>query len=322
MESPYDPAANVPGTVEHTPGVSADLVERDGALLKPAPAPLARGSVGLERAIYAARDALLKKQYANGHWSFELEADSTIPAEFILMMHYLDEIDPALELKLARYLRSHQAQHGGWPLYHGGAFDISCSVKAYYALKLVGDSPDAPHMQRARQAILQLGGAARANVFTRIMLAMFRQVPWRAVPYIPVEIMLLPQWFPFQLYKVAYWSRTVMVPLLVLCTCRAQAKNPRSIDIRELFTVPPEREHHYFPARGRLNSLFMLLDRMGRMIDPLVPRRVRQRAIRVAEQWINERRNGLDGLGAIFPAMVNALEVMVLLGYPKEVCHE
>ena len=318
MESPYDPAANVPSKGELTPGVTSDLVERDGALLKPAPAPLARGSVGLERAIYAARDALLKQQYANGHWSFELEADSTIPAEFILMMHYLDEIDPALEVKLARYLRSHQAQHGGWPLYHGGAFDISCSVKAYYALKLVGDSPDAPHMQRARQAILQHGGAARANVFTRIMLAMFRQVPWRAVPYIPVEIMLLPQWFPFQLSKVSYWSRAVMVPLLVLCTCRAQAKNPRSIDIRELFTVPPERERHYFPARGRLNSLFMLLDRMGRMIDPLVPRRVRQRAIRVAEQWINERRNGLDGLGAIFPAMVNALAVMVLLGYPKD----
>ena len=124
---------------------------------------------------------------------------------------------------------------------------MSCTVKAYYALKLAGDAPDAPHMVRAREAILARGGAARANVFTRITLALFGQVPWRAVPYIPVEIMLLPRWFPFHLDKVSYWSRTVMVPLFILCTERPRAKNPRQVNVAELFVTPAEQEHDYFP---------------------------------------------------------------------------
>jgi squalene-hopene/tetraprenyl-beta-curcumene cyclase len=276
----------------------------------------------LERAIDAARDALLGLQSAPGYWLFELEADCTIPAEYIMMMHFLDEIDAALESKLAVYLRAHQAEHGGWPLYHGGALDVSCSVKAYFALKLAGDNPEAPHMQRARSAILQRGGAARANVFTRIALALFGQIPWRAVPYIPVEIMLLPRWFPFHLEKVSYWSRTVMVPLFILCTYKPLARNPRQVNIRELFVTPPEQERHYFRApadrAGPLAKAFFLLDRLARAIDPLIPRIMRERATRRAESWIFERLNGEDGLGAIFPAMVNALEVMVVRGYPSD----
>ncbi|MGA8706391.1 MAG: squalene--hopene cyclase [Steroidobacteraceae bacterium] len=277
-----------------------------------------REDASLESAIASAREALIALQRAAGHWVFELEADCTIPAEYIMMMHFLDEIDEALQAKIAVYLRSHQASHGGWALYHNGAFNISCSVKAYYALKLAGDSPDAPHMLHARQAIREHGGAARCNVFTRIALAIFRQVPWRAVPYIPVEIMLLPRWFPFHLDKVSYWSRTVMVPLFILCTQRARARNPRDVHIRELFTTPPERERHYFhlpPDRaGLLARSFLLLDRVVRHIDPLIPRLVRERALQRAETWFLERLNGEDGLGAIFPAMVNALEAMVLRG--------
>src|ERR1035438_8340729 len=193
-------------------------------------APHALGSVDdatLEAAIAAARDALIAAQSAQGYWLFELEAYCTIPAEYIMMMHFLDEIDASLEAKLCSHLRSAQAEHGGWPLYHGGDFNISCSVKAYYALKLAGDSLDAPHMVRARTAILQSGGAARVNVFTRIALALFGQLPWRGVPYIPVEIMLLPKWFPFHIDKVAYWSRTVMVPLFILCTRKPRSEERR-----------------------------------------------------------------------------------------------
>jgi squalene-hopene/tetraprenyl-beta-curcumene cyclase len=276
------------------------------------------GGSATERAISIARDALLARQERAGHWLFELEADCTIPAEFILMMHFLDEIDAVLEPKLALFLRERQADHGGWPLYHAGSFDLSCSVKAYYALKLAGDDPQAPHMVRARTAILQYGGAARANVFTRLTLAMFGQLPWRGVPYIPVEIMLLPKWFPFHLDRVSYWSRTVMVPLFVLCSRKVRAKNPRAVDIRELFTIAPELERHYFRRGGLTNRAFLLLDRLGRMIDPLVPRQLRARALKRAEEWINARANGEDGLGAIFPAMVNALEVMVTLGYAAD----
>lgn len=295
----------------------------------PVPQPDARGEIlshtlrrvvdsPLDRAVLDARDALLARQEPQGHWVFELEADCTIPAEYIMMMHFLDEIDAPLEAKICRHLRAAQDESGGWPLYHGGDLDISCSVKVYYALKLAGDDPDAPHMARARAAILTRGGAARANVFTRIALALFGQMPWRAVPYIPVEIMLLPRWFPFHLDKVAYWSRTVMVPLFILCTRQPKAKNPRNVHIRELFTTPPEEERHYFRRRGFLTKAFLAADRLGRLIDPLIPDRVRATAMRRAEAWMLERLNGEDGLGAIFPAMVNALEAMVILGYAAD----
>jgi len=276
----------------------------------------------LDRAVFAARDSLIARQSAQGYWLFELEADCTIPAEYIMMMHFLNEIDVPLEKKLAVYLRAHQAEHGGWPLYHGGDLNISCTVKAYYALKLAGDDPQAPHMARARAAILERGGAARSNVFTRIALALFGQLPWRGVPYIPVEIMLLPRWFPFHLDKVAYWSRTVMVPLFILCTRKPVAKNPRNVHIRELFTTPPEQERDYFrdavKQGGMLGRVFLIADRLGRMIDSFIPRSMRERATRRAEEWMLERLNGEDGLGAIFPAMVNALEVMTILGYPND----
>ena len=171
-------------------------------------AALERGGAGVDQVVAQARAGLEAMQQADGHWVFELEADATMPAEYVFLEHFLGEIDQALEDKIAVYLRAGQADHGGWPLYIGGDFDISATVKAYFALKLIGDDPDAPHMARARAAILARGGAARCNVFTRISLALFGQVPWRAVPVMPVEIMLLPRWFPFHLDKVSYWSRT------------------------------------------------------------------------------------------------------------------
>jgi squalene-hopene/tetraprenyl-beta-curcumene cyclase len=292
------------------PDVRSDIVSHTLRRIADAPP--------LDRVIAAARDALVQKQHQQGFWLYELEADCTIPAEYIMMMHFLDEIDSPLEAKMANHLRAHQAEHGGWPLYHGGDFNMSCTVKAYYALKLAGDDIQAAHMQRARAAILQRGGAATANVFTRIALALFGQLPWRGVPYIPVEIMLLPRWFPFHLDKVSYWSRTVMVPLFILCTLKPVAKNPRKIDIRELFTTPPEQERHYFRRSGVLAKTFLALDRIGRLLDPLIPSFMRARAMHRAETWVLERLNGEDGLGAIFPAMVNALEAMVILGYAPE----
>src|SRR3981081_3700836 len=140
-----------------------------------------RAAGTLDTAIARAECAVLAAQHPDGYWCYELEADCTIPAEYVLMMHYLDEIDTALQARIATYLRAHQAAENGWALYSGGGFDLSCSVKGYYALKLAGDSPDAPHMRAAREAILEHGGAARANVFTRITLALFRQLPWRGV---------------------------------------------------------------------------------------------------------------------------------------------
>ncbi|MBV8095826.1 MAG: squalene--hopene cyclase, partial [Acetobacteraceae bacterium] len=220
----------------------------------------------LLRAINLAADALRRHQREDGHWLFELEADATIPAEYVLLEHFLDRIDPALEAKIGTYLRAAQGAHGGWPLFHDGAFDLSCSVKAYYALKAIGDDPDAPHMRRAREAILAAGGAERTNVFTRAQLALFGQVPWRAVPVMPVEIMLLPRWFPFHLSKVSYWSRTVIVPLIVLMALRPRARNPRGVTVQELFCTPPEQVRDWIrgPYRSAWGRFFKAIDQVLR----------------------------------------------------------
>ncbi|MEY3879852.1 MAG: squalene--hopene cyclase [Pseudomonadota bacterium] len=272
----------------------------------------------LNKAISRAQEKLLSLQDKEGYWVFELEADCTIPSEYILMMNYLGEIDEVLQQKIANYLRSRQSDDGSYPLFTNGPGDISCSVKVYYALKLVGDSPDAEHMVRLRNCILNKGGAAKANVFTRIMLATFEQLPWRGVPYIPVEIMLFPAWFPFHLEKVAYWSRTVMVPLFILCTLKARAMNPKKVGILELFVTHPDEEQHYFPERTVLNKIFLGLDFLGRATQPLIPKKSRELAISKAKDWIIERLNGEDGLGGICPAMMGAYQALLLLGMPKD----
>ncbi len=272
----------------------------------------------LEDAIRDARAALVSHQNEDGHWVYELEADCTIPAEYILLNHFVDEIDDELEQDIANYLRLRQDEHGGWPLFYGGDFDMSCSVKAYYALKLVGDDVNAEHMVRARNLILNHGGAAHSNVFTRITLALFEQVPWRATPFIPAEIILLPKWFPFHISKVSYWSRTVMVPLFILCTLKPRAANPRGVDVRELFTVAPEDEQHWFKVTTPLSRVFLILDRIGRWCEPLIPKTVRMSAVKKCANWFKQRMNGDYGIGGIFPAMVNAFESLVVLGHSKD----
>ena len=273
----------------------------------------------LDHAIESARTSIESHQHpAEGYWDYPLEADCTIPAEYILMMHFTDDIDRELELKIANYLRECQCDHDGWPLYHGGALDLSCTVKVYYALKLVGDDPDLPHMVRAREAILAHGGAAQSNVFTRITLALFDQIPWRGVPFIPVEVMLLPKWFPFHISKVSYWSRAVMIPLFILCSLKPVAANPRRVDVRELFTTAPESEQNYFHPTNKLSHFFHSLDHIGRTyLEPLIPKFIRLRAVKKAETWCLDRLNGEDGLGGIFPAMVNAHEALLTVGYDE-----
>jgi squalene-hopene/tetraprenyl-beta-curcumene cyclase len=199
-------------------------------------APTQHGALDADGALERALEALLAHQREDGHWLFELEADATISAEYVLLVHYLGEIpDQRRDARIAHYLRRIQNEDGSWPLFKHGRADVSASVKAYFALKMLGDDPDAGHMQRARAAILAQGGAEQCNVFTRTLLALFGVMPWRAVPIMPVELMLLPRWFPFHVSKVSYWSRTVLVPLLVLNSLRPLGRNPRGIRIDELF---------------------------------------------------------------------------------------
>jgi squalene-hopene/tetraprenyl-beta-curcumene cyclase len=275
----------------------------------------------VDRGIEAATGALLDLQRSDGHWVFELEADATIPAEYVLLRHYLGEpVDAALEAKIAAYLRRVQGAHGGWPLFHEGAFDMSASVKAYFALKMIGDPIDAPHMALACSTIRARGGASRANVFTRLLLALYGFIPWRALPAMPVEIMLLPRWFPFHLDKVSYWSRTVIVPMLVLMACRPKARNLKGVTVDELFLEPPQSIGPV-PRAPQQKALwfwfFRGIDALLRAAEPLFPKRLRQRAIDRALTWVSERLNGENGLGAIYPAMAHSLMMFDALGYPE-----
>ena len=264
--------------------------------------------IDIDSVIAEAAHGLKAMQAADGSWCFDLEADATIPAEFIMLEHFLDDIDEALEARQVRYLRETQADHGGWSLFKGGEFDISATVKVYLALRLSGEPANAPHMVRAREALLERGGAAKANVFTRIALALYGFVPWEAIPVMPVEMMLLPPWAPFHLSKVSYWSRTVIVPLLILMALKPRARNPRGVTIDELFIEPPARVKRWItnPTGRMAGDLFLLLDRVLRVVEPRFPRMMRQRALDAAIAWTRERLNGEHGLGGIFPAMANA----------------
>ena len=281
---------------------------------------IALQTTDLLNAVEQATAALQTRQRQDGHWVFELEADATIPAEYILLEHYLDRIDAPLQAKMGTYLHATQGADGGWPLFHDGPSNLSATVKAYFALKAVGDAEDAPHMLRARRAVLAAGGAERTNVFTRIQLALFGQVPWRAVPMMPVEIMDLPRWAFFHLSKVSYWSRTVTVPLLVLMALRPQARNPRGVAIAELFVTPPSQVRDWIrgPYRSGWGPVFRVLDGVLRPLAPLLPAARHARAIEAAITFVTERLNGEDGLGAIYPAMANAVMMFDALGVPAE----
>jgi squalene-hopene/tetraprenyl-beta-curcumene cyclase len=277
----------------------------------------------IEADIRRAAQALLRQQRSDGHWVFELEADATIPADYILFRQYLGEPDDReLERRIGAYLRRIQGEHGGWALFHGGAFDISASVKAYFCLKMIGDSPDAPHMARARAAILAQGGARRASVFTRILLAEFGELSWSDVPTFPVELVLLPRWFPIHLSRMSYWARTFLVPMLVLAALRVRARNARGIRIQELFATtgkaPPRAPSHQ--KRGWA-LFFNGLDRVLKVAEPFWPKSLRRRAIERCVAFVTERLNGEDGLGAIYPAMANSVMMYDALGYPPEHPH-
>jgi len=282
-----------------------------------APPSLAAVEVAVDRATAA----LVAQQRDDGHWVFELEADATIPAEYVLLRHYLGEpVAADLEAKIGRYLRRIQSEaHGGWGLFHEGAFDVSASVKAYYALKMIGDTTDASHMMRARTAIMAEGGAAASNVFTRIQLALFAAGPWATVPTMPPELILTPRWFPVHLSKMSYWARTVVVPLLVLAALKPVARNPLGVKIDELYTGAAVRPgSKAADTKWLWTAGFNALDRVLKGGDRLWPKRMRRRAIETCVAFVTERLNGEDGLGAIYPAMANSVMMFDALGYAAD----
>ncbi len=289
--------------------------------------PLAPASPSLdavEKLVRRATDALLALQKPDGHFVFELEADATIPSEFVLLKHYLGEPeDLDLERKIGVYLRRIQGEHGGWPLYHGGAFDISASVKAYFCLKMIGEPLDGPVMTRARDAIRANGGALAVNVFTRIQLALYGDMAWSEIPVMPPEIIMLPRWFPITLGKMSYWARTVIVPLLVLQATQPVAVNARGVHVPELFedVTPVPRSSKGANLKKAWIVGFNAIDVVLKALQPVWPKGLRKRAIDRCRDWVVERLNGEDGLGAIYPAMANSVMMFSVLGYAEDHPH-
>lgn len=278
-----------------------------------------RKIAGLDEVAVSAAALLASRQQEDGHWIFDLEADVTIPAEYVMLQRFIGKTpDPSVAKRLTAYILERQMPDGSWPLYAvDGNANISASVKAYFALKLLGQDKNSAPMVRARQMILTLGGAETSNVFTRITLALFGQVPWHTPPAMPIEIMLLPSWFFFHLSKVAYWSRTVIVPLLILYAVKPVCRLQHDEGIAELFLTPPDKLMHLdrFKSQGWRKNAFILLDRLLKRYMHLVPRRIKARALAEAERWTRARMQGDGGIGAIYPAMANAVMALKSLGH-------
>ena len=280
----------------------------------------------LEEAIRKSQAWFLARQdAAEGFWVAELEADTTLSSEYLMLRRFMNCVDPERERKVIRYLKSAQLPCGGWPIYHGGPADISASVKAYFALKLSGVSANEPFMVHARTCILDKGGVVAANVFTKIALALFGQYDWRGVPSMPPEIMLLPKRFYFSIYAISYWSRAVLIPLLIIFAKRPQCSVPPEQGIDELYTQPPaeidystvppfKKDRTWFTAR----NFFINLDALLKIYDRSPVEWVRQKALKCAENWMLDHMKGSGGLGAIYPAMANSVMALNCLGYKND----
>ncbi len=275
----------------------------------------------LDQAIHRAQDFLLSTQAPDGHWRGELEADSTITSEYLLLCHLIDRVDREREQKAVRYLRTGQRPDGGWPLYKDGPADLSATIKAYFALKLAGVSPEDPAMAAARSLIRRAGGPVAANVFTKITLALFGEYDWAGVPSMPVEIMLLPRWFYFNLYEVSYWSRTVIVPLLILMDKKPVKRLPSGLGLAELWPVPREGARLRLPRTRHpisWKNFFITVDQVLKFWERHGAHPARARAVEAARLWLEERLGVPGGLAGIYPAMANAVLALRCLGYPDD----
>jgi squalene-hopene/tetraprenyl-beta-curcumene cyclase len=280
----------------------------------------------LDSAISRAQAFLLGAQAADGHWVGELEANTTITSEHLLLCHLIDRVNKEREAKAVRYFRSRQRADGGFTLFPGGPTNLSATIKAYFAMKMAGVPTDDPAMIRARERILEMGGPVKADVFTKILLALFGEYDWNGVPAMPVEIMLLPPWFSFNLYEVSYWSRTVIVPLLVILDRKPVTWLPpdRSLDelwpgSREKTSLRFERRPKPWSWRGWLwKNFFIAVDDGLKIWERFSPRPLRKRAVEAARRWLEERLALPGGLGGIYPAMANSILAMRLLGYSDD----
>ncbi|HUY32959.1 MAG TPA: squalene--hopene cyclase [Pirellulales bacterium] len=279
----------------------------------------------MRRAVIRTRQWLLDEQQPEGYWVGELEGDTILESEYILLLAYLGRLDSREAQQAARYIIGRQLPEGGWSIYPGGAVEISASVKAYFALKLTGHDSGAETMRRARAAILAGGGADAVNSFTRFYLALLGQISYDQCPAVPPELVLLPNWFPVNLYSVSAWSRTMLVPLSIMSACQPVTEIEPGQGIRELFLKDPAdwpepRCPGLQGGRGMLSweRFFRTVDKVWKWCQRRRVLPARRRGLRAAERWMLERFEGSDGLGAIFPPMVWSVIALRALGYDDD----
>ena len=276
----------------------------------------------LQRAVRRAQENLLRLQSDEGWWEGELIVDSTLCSDYVLYMHWRGKVDPVLQEKCVRHIRKRQLADGGWNIYHGGPSEINAGVKAYFALKLAGHSPQAPWMVEARATILRLGGLPRCNTYSKLYLALMGVFSWKYLPTIPAEMVLFPDWAYFNIYQMSSWSRAMLVPLSIINHFRPTRIPPQDKQLHELYPCGTEGMDFSLPRSERFftwRNFFLRCDVMLKWLDGLGFRPLRARALKQAEAWMVARMGeGSDGLAAIFPAMLNALIALEVLGYEEE----
>ncbi len=268
---------------------------------------------------------LLSQQHSDGHWCAELEGDTILESEYLLLLAYLGRHRTPVAIKAAQYIANAQLPEGGWTLYPGGAMDISASVKAYYVLKLTGHDTRSEYMRRARRAIRAGGGVDAVNSFTRFYLALLGQIPYDFCPAVPPEVVMLPRWLPVNLYSMSAWTRTIMMPLAIVSALQPVAQLEPEMHIRELYLKQP-KDWPQLRCPGlkggtglfSWDRFFRVTDRMLHFAQrwKLLP--TRRRAIKAVERWMIERFEGSDGLGAIYPPMVWSIVALRSLGYAED----
>src|SRR5947199_2009539 len=276
---------------------------------------VSRVAVGID----AARKYLFSRQHEQGYWSGELEADTTLESDYILLHVLLGTGNQERFQKCANYIFRHQNEDGGWPIYNGGPSNISASVKAYFGLKLAGYKPEHPALERARKKILELGGVTEVNTFTKIYLCFLGQYDYDAVPAIPPEIVLFPNWFWLNIYEISSWSRAILIPLSIIYAKKPFKKIPDGMAIDELFLHGrgDQKDLRLKWSENLISwrNFFLVLDRMTHWFERVHVRPLRSIALKQAEKWMLARFERSDGLGAIFPSIVNSVIAMRCLGY-------
>ncbi|MBW4518485.1 MAG: squalene--hopene cyclase [Scytolyngbya sp. HA4215-MV1] len=268
-----------------------------------------------EAAIAASQNYLLSIQNPQGYWWAELESNVTITAEVVLL-HKIWGTDQTRSLhKVEAYLRSQQRDHGGWELFYGDGGELSTSVEAYMALRLLGVPVTDPTMARARQFILARGGISKTRIFTKFHLALIGCYNWCGIPSIPPWVMLLPNWFPFTIYELSSWARGSTVPLLIVFDQKPVFLTQPAIQLDELYTEGIENVRYELPRQDDWSDLFVRLDGVFKFSERqnLVP--FRQQGLAAAERWVLERQEATGDWGGIIPAMLNSLLALRCLGY-------